>query len=219
MHNAITQPAWIDLLTRKPGREQPVILESNPVNNPPPTPDDAQLLQRIGRRDRQAFSRLYDRYAGLLYSTIFRVLNSPDESADVLQDVFLQIWDKAGSYDPALGRPFNWALTLARHRAIDRLRSLRRRYSFIEEITHEMEEPNPRFAVGPDEVFSQEQATRIRSAVATLPLEQRQAIEMAFLGGLTHNEIASTLNQPLGTIKARIRRGMLKLRELLRDIP
>jgi RNA polymerase sigma-70 factor (ECF subfamily) len=218
MHNAITQPAWIDLPTRKPGREQPVILESNPVNNPPPTVDDAQLLQRIGRRDRQAFSRLYDRYAGILYSTIFRVLNSPDESADVLQEVFLQIWDKAGSYDPALGRPFNWALTLARHRAIDRLRSVRRRYSFIEEITHEMEEPNPRFAVGPDEVFSQEQAALIRAAVATLPLEQRQAIEMAFLGGLTQIEIASTLNQPLGTIKARIRRGLLKLRDLLKHI-
>lgn len=218
MHNAIQQPAWIDLPDRKTGWERPVDLESDPVNNQPTTIEDAQLLQRIGQRDRQAFSQLYDRYSGVFYSTIFRVLNNPDESADVLQEVFLQIWDKAGSYDPALGRPFNWALTLARNRAIDRLRSLRRRYNFIEEITHEMEEPDPRFTVGPDEVFGQEQATLIRTAVATLPLEQRQAIEMAFLGGLTQNEIASTLNQPLGTIKARIRRGMLKLRDLLRDI-
>lgn len=188
------------------------------MNNPPTTIDDAHLLHRIGQRDRQAFAQLYDRYAGVLYSTIFRVLNNPDETADVLQEVFLQIWDKAGAYDPALGRPFSWALTLARNKAIDRLRSLRRRYEFIEEITVETEEPDPRFAVGPGEVFSQDQATLIRSAVATLPLEQRQAIEMAFLGGLTQLEIASTLNQPLGTIKARIRRGMLKLRDLLRDI-
>jgi RNA polymerase sigma-70 factor (ECF subfamily) len=209
---------WIDFLDRGAGWERAVDLELDFVNNPPTTRDDARLLQRIGQRDRQAFAQFYDRYSGVLYSTIFRVLNSPDESAEVLQEVFLQIWDKAGSHDPAMDRPFNWALTLARNCTIDRLRSLRRHYSFIEEITHEMEEPNPRFAVGPDEVFNQEQATRIRSAVATLPLEQRQAIEMAFLGGLTQSEIASTLNQPPATIKARIRRGMFKLRDLLKDV-
>ncbi|HYV30081.1 MAG TPA: sigma-70 family RNA polymerase sigma factor [Candidatus Binatia bacterium] len=188
------------------------------MNTPPTTIDDAQLLQRVGQRDRQAFSQLYDRYAAILYTTILRVLNHSDEASDVLQEVFLQIWDKAATYDPALGRPFSWALTLARNKAIDRLRSLRRRYSFIEEVTHEMEEEARPLSAGPDEVFTQEQAAVIRAAVATLPLEQRQAIEMAFLGGLTQNEIATTLNQPLGTIKARIRRGMLKLRDGLKDI-
>jgi RNA polymerase sigma-70 factor (ECF subfamily) len=81
-----------------------------------------------------------------------------------------------------------------------------------------MDEPDPRFVVGQDDVFSREQSVRIRTAVSTVPLEQRQAIEMAFLGGLTQNEIAGTLNQPVGTIKARIRRGMLKLRDLSRDL-
>ena len=188
------------------------------MNNPLTTTDDVQLLRRVSEHDRQAFSQLYDRYSGVLYSTVFRVLNNPDEASDVLQDVFLQIWDKAATYDPALGKPFSWALTMARNKAIDRLRALKRRYSFIEEVTHEMEEeahaPIPR----PDEVFTQEQAAVIRSAVATLPLEQRQAIEMAFLGGMTQNEIATSLNQPLGTIKARIRRGMLKLRDGLKGI-
>jgi len=215
MTTAIRQPVWTESL---PGWRPREPVEPNPVNIQPTTTDDARLLQLIAGRDREAFSQLYDRYSGILYSTILRVLNNPDEAADVLQEVFVQIWDKAGSYDPGLGKPFNWALTLARNRAIDRLRSLRRRYSFIEEITNEMESEGRAAAAGPDEVFTQEQAALIRSAVATLPLEQRQAIEMAFLGGLTQNEIAASLNQPLGTIKARIRRGMLKLRDDLKRI-
>lgn len=193
-------------------------MDPSSVNTPLTTPDDVQLLRQVGQRDRQAFAQLYDRYAGVLYSTIHRVLNNPEEASDVLQDVFLQIWDKAASYDPALGRPFSWALTMARNKAIDRLRALKRRYSFIEEVTHEMEAETHPPVVGPAEVFTHEQAAAIRSAVATLPLEQRQSIEMAFLGGMTQNEIATSLNQPLGTIKARIRRGMLKLRESLKGI-
>ena len=188
------------------------------MNNPPTADADVQLLLRVGQRDRQAFSQLYDRYSRILYSTLLRMLNNPDEAASVLQDVFVQIWEKAATYDPQLGRPFNWTLTLARNRAIDRLSSLRRRYSFIEEITHEMAEEHRPSGPGPGEVFTPEQAALIRSAVATLPLEQRQAIEMAFLGGLTQNEIAASLNQPPGTIKARIRRGMLKLRDDLKGL-
>ena len=180
--------------------------------------DDAQLLQRIAQRDRQAFSQLYDRYAGVLYSTTIRILNDPEEASDVLQDVFLQIWEKAGSYDPHLGKPFNWALTLTRNKAIDRLRALKRRYSFIDEVTEEFaEEANPRRAWN-EEFMTSDRAALIRAAVETLPLEQRQAIEMAFLGGMTQNEISKTLNQPLGTIKARIRRGMLKLRDSLKEL-
>jgi RNA polymerase sigma-70 factor (ECF subfamily) len=189
------------------------------VNNVQTSTDDERLLERVSQRDRAAFAELYDRYAGVLYSTVLRVLNHPDEAADVLQEVFVQIWDKAPTYDPALGKPFSWALTLARHKAIDRLRALRRRYNFIEEITQEMSgtslgESGERL----DEVFSHEQVRLIRRAVASLPLEQRQAIEMAFLGGLTQHEVAAALNQPLGTIKARIRRGMLKLRDSLKEL-
>ena len=186
------------------------------MNNLPTTTDDAQLLQRIGQHDRQAFSQLYDRYAAILYSTTLRVLSDPNEAAAVLQNVFLQIWDQAGRYDPLLNKPFNWALALTRNQAIDRLHSTRRRYRFIEEITHETE--HLALTTSPDQMFTREQAALIRSAVAELPLEQRQAIEMAFLGGLTQNEIAAALNQPLGTIKARTRRGMLKLRDGLRTI-
>ena len=218
MQRAIRQPAWINPLPRNAGGTRIVGPDPGSVNNPLTTTDDVQLLRRVSQRDREAFSQLYDRYSGILYSTVFRVLNHPDEASDVLQDVFVQIWDKAATYDPALGKPFSWALTMARNKSIDRLRALKRRYSFIEEVTHEMAEEAHAPLSGPDEVFTHEQAAVIRSAVATLPLEQRQAIEMAFLGGLTQNEIAASLNQPLGTIKARIRRGMLKLRDSLKGI-
>jgi RNA polymerase sigma-70 factor (ECF subfamily) len=196
----------------------PAARTTNAVNDPGPAPDEAQLLRRIAARDRDAFSQLYDSYVGVLYATVFRVLNNPDEASDVLQEVFVQLWEKAPAYDPALGKPFNWAMTMARHKAIDRLRALKRRFEFVAEITVEHEEMAHDPGVGPGEVFTQEQAAQVRSAVATLPYEQRQAIEMAFLGGLTQNEIADTLRQPLGTIKARIRRGMLKLRDSLRPL-
>lgn len=220
MFAAISQTVWMaQSAPAGPSRGPwPAARNTNTVNDPGPELDDAQLMRRIAARDREAFSRLYDRYAGVLHSTVFRVLNNPDEANDVLQEVFLQLWEKAPSYDPALGKPFSWAMTMARHKAIDRLRALKRRFEFVGEITVEHEETAHDPAVGPGEVFTQEQAAQIRAAIATLPYEQRQAIEMAFLGGLTQNEIADTLRQPLGTIKARIRRGMLKLRDSLRPL-
>jgi RNA polymerase sigma-70 factor (ECF subfamily) len=218
MYLAITPPAWIAGRPCDDGPWRPADPPANPVNTPLTPTDDAHLLRRVGQRDREAFSLLYDRYSGILYSTILRVLNNPDEAADVLQETFVQIWEKASAYDPELGKPFSWAITLARHKAIDRLRALQRRYNFIEEITNEAEDDPPALAAGADEVFTQEQAAHIRGAVATLPLEQRQAIELAFLGGLTHDEIATELKQPLGTVKARIRRGLLKLRDSLKHL-
>lgn len=219
MQAAISQRAWLDRALPSGFPEGRFSDPRRPeaVNPSISTMDDAQLLQRIAQRDRQAFSQLYDRYSGVLYSTTMRILNVPEEASDVLQDVFLQIWEKAGSYDPKLGKPFNWALTLTRNKAIDRLRALKRRYSFIEEVTQELAGGHPRGAWN-DEFVSSERASLIRAAVETLPLEQRQAIEMAFLGGMTQNEISEILKQPLGTIKARIRRGMLKLRDNLKEL-
>ena len=219
MQAAISHPAWFDgpphfaLFGERSIRCQP---ES--VNERPSTIDDAQLLQRIAQQDRQAFSQLYDRYSGVLYSTTLRILNDHHEAADVLQDVFVQIWDKAGSYDPKLGKPFNWALTMTRNKAIDRLRALKRRYNFMEEVAEESADAGPPRGGWNEEFMTSERAALIRAAVETLPLEQRQAIEMAFLGGMTQNEISETLQQPLGTIKARIRRGMLKLRDSLKEL-
>ena len=197
-------------------RRQTVV---NASRNPGAAFDDAQLLRRIAGRDRSALSQLYDRYAGVLYSTACRILNSPEEAGDVLEEVFVKLWDTASRYDPAQGGPFHWALTITLRQAIDRLRASRRRYLFIGEITVEGEDAGRAWPSGTAEVFTREQAAAIHAAVAALPLEQRQAIELAFLGGMNQNEIAASLRQPLGTIQARVRRGILKLRHSLRHLP
>jgi RNA polymerase sigma-70 factor (ECF subfamily) len=175
----------------------------------------ARLLHRIAAQDRQALAVFYDETAAVLFSTAVRILGDTHEAEEVVQDVFVQIWSKAATFDAALGAPFHWALGITRNRAIDRLRSRQRRSRLLEEMTEES--ANPPAAAFPQNEFalSEEELSGVRSAVKNLPPDQRQAIEMAFFSGLTYAEIAGALNEPLGTIKARIRRGMLKLRESL----
>ncbi len=178
---------------------------------------DVELLGQIAQGDRVAFSRCYDRYSGILFSIVVKVLNDPKEAEDVLQEVFLQIWDKAGIYKRELGVPFSWFVTLTRNKAIDRLRSSQRRFRLLEELKEEtavLTNAGSTFMTDPE---NRESSVMVRSAVRSLPSDQRQAIELAFFGGLTQNEISESLGQPLGTVKARIRRGMLKLRDALED--
>lgn len=172
---------------------------------------EAQLLRRIASGDRDAFGEFYDQYSGLLYAVALRILGDAAEAEDVLQEVFLQIWDKSGTFNAQLGKPSSWVITLARHRSLDRLRSSIRRFRLSEQMqtaaTEEVHEP--------DFADSTEKAKAIRAAINTLPNEQRQAIELAYFGGLSQSEISAQLQEPLGTIKARIRRGMLHLRDHL----
>jgi len=181
-------------------------------------PIEIGLLRKIAEGDRGSFRELYNRFSGVMMATAYKVLNDQTEAEDVLQDVFIQIWDKASLYDPRRGKPLTWALTLTRNKAIDRLRSAQRRFRLKDEVEQEtkvFDQQNDADSV--DEVYALEKGRLIREAVQTLSSEQRTAIELAFFKGLTQNEIAEQLNEPLGTIKARIRRGMLKLRDLLSD--
>jgi RNA polymerase sigma-70 factor (ECF subfamily) len=184
-------------------------------------PDDAveteiALLRRVATGDRRGFEELYDRFSGILFSVAFRVLNNQEAAEDVLQDVFIQIWEKAPLYDPARGKPITWAVTLTRHKAIDRLRSIQRRSRLQDEVQKESEtfeqfDGKSSF----DAVNSAEAAKMIRDAIQTLSADQREAIELAFFSSMTQAEIAERLNEPLGTVKARIRRGMMRLREVI----
>jgi RNA polymerase sigma-70 factor (ECF subfamily) len=175
----------------------------------------AQLLRRIAAQDRKALSEFYDQTAGTLFATAIRILGDAHEAEEVIQDAFLQIWGKAATFDVALGAPFYWALSITRNRAIDRLRARQRRVRLADELHEAAAADAPPFASPFHSALSAEDLATVRSAVNGLPGEQRQAIEMAFFGGLTHAEISEALHEPLGTIKARIRRGMLKLRESL----
>jgi RNA polymerase sigma-70 factor, ECF subfamily len=184
-----------------------------------PTPEQAQarLLQRVAAGDREAFAEFYDQTAAPLFSLAVRILGDAGEAEEALQDVFVQVWEKATMFDPLLGTAFHWALSITRHRAIDRLRRGQRRARLADELQDAVEaDPPP--ASGPDqEALQADAGAAVRAALKSLPEDQRQAIEMAFFGGLAHPEIAEALRQPLGTIKARIRRGLLKLRDSLQD--
>jgi RNA polymerase sigma-70 factor (ECF subfamily) len=176
---------------------------------------ESELLRQVARGDQQAFGRLYDSLSGVLYSVVLNILGDPRLAEDVLQDAFVQIWEKAWQFDTRLGTPLSWALTLARNKAIDHLRASQRRRRLIEQLTEE-QGPDPFFEASTDlQAAGRDEAAKLRRLVSDLPREQRQAIEMAFFAGLTQTEISATLNEPLGTIKARIRRGMLRLRESL----
>jgi RNA polymerase sigma-70 factor (ECF subfamily) len=185
------------------------------VSSPSTPAEDAGLLRRIAARDREAFSEFYDRFAGVLFSVAVRILQNDTEAEDVLQEVLLQIWEKAGAYDGQLGKPLTWAITLTRNRAIDRLRAAQRRRVILETAVDPVAfvaDPNPDSR---ETSIGQETAKAVRAALGQLSVAERQALELAFFGGLTQTEIAAQLNEPLGTIKARIRRGMLHLRERL----
>ena len=178
---------------------------------------EIRLLREVGHGDRRSFEMLYERFSGVLFSTAFRVLNNQEAAEDVLQDVFVQIWEKAALYDPARGKPMTWAITLTRNKAIDRLRSVQRRSRLQDDLQHEsqtVEQFDDKSSF--DAVSSVETAGMVREAVKKLSNDQREAIELAFFSSLTQTEISERLNQPLGTVKARIRRGMMRLQELVR---
>ena len=177
---------------------------------------DEALLSRIAQGDSAAFASFYDRHANLLFSIATHVLRDDREAEDVLQEAMVSLWERAASYNQSLGRPMSWAVTVTRNRAIDRLRALKRRQHGaaqpIDELETVLADPA---ASASENAMSQESAGLVRAALVDLPGEQRQAIELAFFRGLSHFEIAEKLRVPLGTIKARIRRGMLFLRDAL----
>jgi RNA polymerase sigma-70 factor, ECF subfamily len=181
---------------------------------------DREMIAQIGRRDQGAFSALYDRLSGPLYSLAFKMLGDASDAQDALQEVFVQIWSRASTYDPEKSSVFSWAVLLTRSRAIDRLRARDRRLRVVVESTAEnkVAEATDASTVesAADTANKKDEAAHVRSLLNNLPEDQRQAIELAFFGHRTHHEIAAQLGQPLGTVKARIRRGLLKLREQFR---
>jgi RNA polymerase sigma-70 factor, ECF subfamily len=180
---------------------------------------DREMIERIVRGDQNAFSALYDRLSRPLYSLALRMLGDAGDAQDALQDVFLQIWSRAATYNPEQSTVFSWTVLLTRSRVIDRLRARKRRLRVVDSATDDEDADVADASTmesAADTADKNDEAARVRSVLNNLPSEQREAIELAFFGDLTHHEIAARLGEPLGTIKARIRRGLLKLRERLR---
>ena len=173
--------------------------------------EDHELIRRIASKDADALDAFYSRYNRLAFTLVFRVVGSREDAEDVLVDVFWQVWQQALRYDSSRGKPVAWLLTIARTRAIDCLRSSSRRNT----------QPEPGVETAPatpepDPVVLADTRQAVREALNTLSDQQRVPLEMAYYQGMSHTEIAEALGQPLGTIKDRVRNGMLHLRKRLK---
>lgn len=181
---------------------------------------DTELMRKVALGDRVAFGQLFDRYNQLALNLAARVLNERQEAEDVVQEVFLQLWRDASSYRQERGNVSTWIVAIARSRAIDKLRSRKARRivdpSGDREDMEDIAETLPDPAVRQDDLDNQ---LLVRKAFGSLPVDQRVAIEMAYYEGMSQSEIAEALREPLGTIKTRIRSGLLKLKQALSSGP
>jgi RNA polymerase sigma-70 factor (ECF subfamily) len=180
----------------------------------PGSESSSALIAAIAAGDRDAFSRFYDLTAPMAFALIRRVLRDPEAAAEVLQEVFWQVWQDAPRYDPTRGTAEAWLVMRAKTRAIDRLRSIRRRdRTFVAPVDESVVQRREDQAPNPAVVA--EDRGLIQTALAQLPEPQRRVIELAFFEGLTHSEIATRLGEPLGTVKTRARLGLDRLRGVL----
>lgn len=178
--------------------------------------DDRAWMARLAAGDPAAFAALYDRHVRPVYSVALRILGDESDAEDLVQDVFAQVWRRSASYEAARGTVAAWLLTITRSRAIDRLRARRARPEHAATADVSALEMVPSPDPGPDdEVLAGEDAGKVRAALARLPLLQRLALELAYFEGLTQSEIAQRLEEPIGTVKTRMRTGLLKLRDVL----
>jgi RNA polymerase sigma-70 factor, ECF subfamily len=175
---------------------------------------DATLARRLLQKDVEAFEQLYERHSRIVYALVLRILQQGSTAEEVVQDVFLQVWRNARHYDEQRGPFIPWLMTLARNRALDRLRLKSERQRRQEAQTEESPPllEVPQFEKDLDE---KRRAERVRALMASLHPQQKKAIELAFFEGLSHSEIAASLKEPLGTVKSWIRNGLLRLKERL----
>ena len=177
----------------------------------------ANVIRRMADGDADACAAFYDRYARLVYPLIIRIVRDPSDAADVLQQVFWEAWQAAATYDTAWGSPEAWIITRARSRAIDRVRAVRRRSeTFVATVDDALAAAPPE--PGGDAAERAADRAVVVGSLDQLPQAQREVIELAYYGGLTQTEIAERLEQPLGTVKTRMRLGLERLREIMKRV-
>jgi RNA polymerase sigma-70 factor (ECF subfamily) len=178
-----------------------------------PGPDLAALLQASARGDQAAFADLYDATSSRVYGLVLRVVRDPAQSEEVTQEAFLDIWRSSARFDRGAGTPMSWMLTIAHRKAVDRVRSAQASSDREDQYGAHSQERS--FDATAEEVERSLDAQRVRRALDSLTATQRGAVELAYLGGYTHTEVASLLGVPLGTAKTRIRDGLIRLRDTL----
>jgi len=188
-------------------------LYGDKAKTPVPEGDWVRLVESIAARDQRALHALYERTHRIVFTLIVRITNNRETAEEVTLDVFHDVWRRASTYDPAGGSVVGWIMNQARSRAIDRLRFEQRK----KRVNQHLDDPLPVAATtDPHEISDlREQGRHLREALTVLRPEERQVIEAAFFSGLTYDEVAAQLNQPLGTVKTRVRSGLMKLRQAL----
>lgn len=179
--------------------------------------DEAELLKRIKARDENALAELYDLYNGLLYGMIISVVKKREEAEDLLQEVFVTVWEKASTFDEERGNVYSWLVTLTRNKAIDRIRS--KDYKTQQKATHDVDAPEfslegNKYDPLESTIFS-DRTELVKKALNEIPESQSSVLKIAYYEGLTQREISEQLDIPLGTVKTRMRQGMIKLKDLL----
>ncbi len=181
------------------------------------TQPDSALVERIMAGDEGALSALYDRYSGMLYAMLLRILKDTGAAEEVLQDLFLQLWRGAARFDASRGSLGGWLLVIGRNRALSRLRGKQRREFVPDDIDGFSLDAVPSSEDLENEAARMQLMTRLRGALAALPAEQREAVELAYFEGMTQTEIAARTGSPLGTVKSRVRAAMQTLKQLFDD--
>lgn len=179
---------------------------------------EAALMKRVAAKEEKAFGELSEKYSALIFSTAFKVLNHYEDTEDVMNEVLATIWKKADTYHSKKGSLVTWICTTARNRAIDRVRSVQRRSALYDRFEEKLdgEAPEKRTS-GREELYRSDARRVLQNAVVSLSPEQREVIELAYFEGLTQKQIAERIDSPLGTVKARIRRGVERLRVSIND--
>ncbi|MGA9982296.1 MAG: sigma-70 family RNA polymerase sigma factor [Acidobacteriaceae bacterium] len=177
---------------------------------------DSALVERIMAGEEDALSALYDRYAGMLFAMLVRILKDTSAAEEVLQDLFLQLWRGASRFDAGRGSLPAWLLVIGRNRALSRLRRPERR-EILEDPEEFSLESVPSAGDLEDDAARTQLMQRLRGAMATLPPEQKEALELAYFEGMTQTEIAARTGSPLGTVKSRVRAAMQSLKRFFDD--
>jgi RNA polymerase sigma-70 factor (ECF subfamily) len=186
----------------------------------PEGPTDLELMLGIQHEDPEALSQLYDRYNGILKALILRVIHNEAEADDLLQEIFMEIWNQAKNFSAQKGKPLGWMVTLARRRAIDGLRK-KQAYARAEERLQAETEQQPDAWVHnstEEEINLGDTRVLVRGVINALPEPQQQAIELAFFRGMSQREIAAETNTPLGTVKTRLELGLKKIYDGLKEL-
>lgn len=179
---------------------------------------EADLMQRVATGEHSAFDELSEKYSALIFSTAFKVLNHYEDTEDIMNEVLATIWRKADTYHPGKGSLVTWICTTARNRAIDRVRSVQRRSALYDKFEEKLQGESPEArTTGRESLYRSDARQVLQSAVVSLSPEQREVIELAYFEGLTQKQIAERIDSPLGTVKARIRRGVERLRLSIND--